>query len=349
MTRVLQAMAGARHGGAEGFFVRLAVALERAGVDQVAAIRPAPARRALLEAAGIPVTELRFGGRLDVLSRWRLARLIDRTRPDVVLAWMSRASAALPQSPRHGHHFVKVGRLGGYYDLKYYAGCDHLVGNTVDIVDWICAQGWPAERAHYLPNFVDATPAPPVSRAEFATPDAAPLFLVLGRLHTNKAFDVALAALAAVPGAWLWLAGAGPLEQDLKEQARRLGIEGRVRFLGWRDDAAALMATADYVLCPSRIEPLGNVVIEAWAHGRPVLAARARGPESLIREGENGLLVPLEDAEALARAMTQVIASPDLALSLAEGGRATHAAQFAEAAVVAGWKTFLERIATCAA
>lgn len=349
MTRVLQAMAGARHGGAEAFFVRLVVALERAGLAQVAAIRPAPERRALLEAAGIPVTELRFGGRLDLVSRWRLARLIDRERPDVVLAWMSRASAALPNSPRHGHPLVKVGRLGGYYDLKYYAGCDHLVGNTVDIVDWIRAQGWPEGRVHYLPNFVDATPAPPVSRASLGTPNDVPLFLALGRLHANKAFDVALEALAAVPGVWLWLAGSGPLEQDLRQQARRLGIEGRVRFLGWRDDAAALMAAADGVLCPSRIEPLGNVVIEAWAHGRPIIAARAKGPESLIADGENGLLVPLDDAAALARAMAQVAGSPERALALAEGGRAAHRAQFAEAAVVAGWKAFLERVAPCAA
>jgi len=349
MTRILQAMAGARHGGAEAFFGRLVVALEQAGVEQVAAIRPAPERRALLEAAGVPVTELRFGGRLDIATRWRLARLIDRTRPDVVLAWMSRASAALPASPRHGHRFVKVGRLGGYYDLKYYAGCDHLVGNTVDIVDWIRAQGWSAERVHYLPNFVDAAPARPVARSGFGTPDGVPLFLALGRLHANKAFDVALEAVAAVPGAWLWLAGAGPLEHDLKGQARRLGIEGRVRFLGWHDDAAALMATADFVLCQSRIEPLGNVVIEAWAHGRPVLAARAKGPESLIIDGENGLLVPLDDATALARAMARVVASPDLARSLAEGGRAAHLGQFAEAAVVERWKAFLERVGACAA
>ena len=55
-----------------------------------------------------------------------------------------------------------VGRLGGYYDLRYYRGCDHLVGNTRGIVDWLRRSGWPAERTHYLPNFVDefaATPA----------------------------------------------------------------------------------------------------------------------------------------------------------------------------------------------
>jgi len=128
MTRVLQVMAGARHGGAEAFFVRLVVALARAGVPQAAAIRTAPERRRALDAAGVAVTEMRFGGALDVVTPWRLGRLVDSFRPDVALAWMSRASRALPASPRRGHRFTRVGRLGGYYDLKYYSGCDHLVG-----------------------------------------------------------------------------------------------------------------------------------------------------------------------------------------------------------------------------
>jgi glycosyltransferase involved in cell wall biosynthesis len=342
-------MAGARHGGAEAFFVRLVLALTRAGVDQSAAIRTAPERAAALRAGGVAVAEMRFGGRLDLVTRWRLGRLADRFRPDVALAWMSRAAAALPSSPKGGHPFARVGRLGGYYDLRYYRACDHLVGNTEDIVDWIRAQGWPADRVHYLPNFVDAGPAVPIDRATVATPADVPVFLALGRLHQNKAFDVAIAALADVPGAHLWLAGAGPLEADLKEQARRLGIDGRVRFLGWRDDAPALIAAADAVLCPSRIEPLGNVVIEAWAHGRPVIAARARGPAALISDGADGLLVPVDDAPALAGAMARLVASPDLRAALAEGGRAAHRGRFAEAAVVARWVEFLEKVAPCAA
>src|SRR3546814_2771750 len=66
---------------------------------------------------------------------------------------------------------------------------------------------------------------------------------------------------------WLWLAGEGPRRRALMQQAARLGLGDRVRFLGWRDDVAALLRAADVFLCPSRHEPLGNVVIEAWAHG----------------------------------------------------------------------------------
>src|SRR5690606_28632923 len=139
------------------------------------------------------------------------------------------------------------------------------------------------------------------------TPEDAPLLLTLGRLHPSKAQDVALAALARLPGAFLWIAGAGPLEAALKAQAHALGVHERVRFLGWRDDPSALYAAADICLFPSRYEPLGNVVIQAWAHGLPVIAAASQGPAALIAEGEDGLLVPIDDADALAAATRRLI------------------------------------------
>src|SRR5439155_20023591 len=133
--------------------------------------------------------------------------------------------------------------------------CDHLIGNTHDLVTNFIAQGWPASRAHYLPNFVDAEPAPAAARAALATPDEVPLALALGRLHQNKGFDVLLAALVQVPALHLWLAGEGDLRAALERQAAALGIAGRVRFLGWRDDVPALLASADFLVCPSRHEP----------------------------------------------------------------------------------------------
>ena len=99
---------------------------------------------------------------------------------------MNRASKFVPKGP-----YVRVGRLGGYYDLKYYRDCDHLIGNTKDIRDWIVAQGWPAQRAHYVPNFVtDIKGAKPVSRATLDTPADAPLLVAMGA--TSPGEDVRL-------------------------------------------------------------------------------------------------------------------------------------------------------------
>ncbi len=103
-------------------------------------------------------------------------------------------------------------------------------------------------------------------RASLQTPDGAPLLLALGRLHENKAFDVLLDAVALLPdGLAVARRARGRCATRSRAQAERLGIAERVRFLGWRDDVAALIAAADALVCPSRHEPLGNVVIEAWA------------------------------------------------------------------------------------
>jgi glycosyltransferase involved in cell wall biosynthesis len=340
--RLLQAIGGARHGGAEAFFLRLALGLQRAGQEQLILLRH-EAHVQALRRAGIAVRVLPFGGIFDFSTARGFRRAVAEYRPSVVLTWMSRASRLCPRG-----EFVHVARLGGYYDLKYYRGCDHLIGNTRDIVASIIAGGWPAERAHYLPNFVDAVAAAPVPREAHGTPADAPLALALGRLHENKAFDVLLAAVALVPRLHLWLAGAGDLAATLERQARDLGIADRVRFLGWCEDVAGLLAAADMVAVPSRREPLGNVVIEAWAAGRPVVAAASIGPRTLITDQENGLLVPVDDPPALARALERVATDVGLRERLAAGGRAAYEAEFTEHAVVARYQDFFAKVAISA-
>ena len=342
--RLLQAMAGAEHGGAEAFFVRLAVALERAGVEQRLVLRGYPERLATLRAAGIEPVTARFGGFFDFATRRCLRAEISSFRPDIVLTWMNRASAFCPTPAQVGHDFVQAARLGGYYKLKYYRRSRHLIANTRGIATYLADQGWPAERVHYLPNFVSAERALAEPRARHDTPDGVPLLLGLGRLHTNKAFDTLLGALAQIPEAYLWLAGEGPERDRLESLVRELGLAARVRFLGWRDDTAELFAAADVFVCPSRHEPLGNVVIEAWAQGLPVVAAAAAGPAALIGEGESGLLVPFDEPQALAAALQRLLGDGDLVARLGEGGRVAYRAEFSEEVVVAQYLDFFARV-----
>ncbi|MDP6344105.1 MAG: glycosyltransferase [Alphaproteobacteria bacterium] len=339
--KVLQSMAGAQHGGAEAFFTRLVLALHRAGLEQRVVLRTDAERAEQLMAAGIAPVQLSFGGPLDLATRLRLRREIADFRPDVVLSWMSRAADFCP--PSRGR-FVHCGRLGGYYNLKYYQRCDRLIGNTKGIVDYLIGEGWPAERAHYLPNFVAADQVAPTSRAELSTPDDATVVLALGRLHANKAFDVLIEAMRGLPNAYLWLAGEGPLAEQLKSRAVHLGVAPRIRFLGWRTAPASLYAAADVVVCPSRIEPLGNVVLEAWARRRPVVAAAAAGPTELIRDGVDGLLVPIDDANALARAVDRVLSNRAAAATLAGNGHDRFLAEFTEDKVVARYLRFFDEV-----
>jgi glycosyltransferase involved in cell wall biosynthesis len=340
--RVLQAIAGAAHGGAETFFTRLAAALQRAGEPQRVLIRRNSGRARCLRSAGVAVGELAFGGIFDLTTRLAFGREIAAWRPDIVLTWMSRATRLCPRGD-----FVHVARLGGYYDLKYYRRCDHLIGNTRAIIDYAIAKGWPRERIIYLPNFVpDASATAPPA---VAPNGRAPVALALGRLHRNKGFGLLLEALAATRDVSLWIAGDGPLRPYLERRANRLGIAGRVRFLGWREDVPRLLAAADLLVCPSLHEPLGNVVIEAWSAGLPVVATASDGPAGLIKNDISGILVPLPGTrgggpQPLADAIERVCGDQELRSRLGSAGRRAYETEFTEPIVVAGYRSFFDQV-----
>ena len=337
--RLLQTLAGAEKGGAELFFVRLAEALARAGVQQQVVMRNHPAMVARLRAAGVPVTFARFGGLLDFSTRRVIRTVAGAFRPQIALSYMSRATKF---TPRGGH--LLVARLGGYYDLKYFRHCDHLVGNTPDLVEYLVREGWPRERASVISNFVDERPGEPLPRSAFDTPEGVPLLVAAGRLHPNKAFDTLLRAVALVPGAHLWLLGEGPERARLTALAAELGIAGRVRLPGWQEEVQPAIRAADVFLVPSRHEPLGAVVLEGWMARRPVVATASQGPSWLIRDGETGLLVPIDAPQALATAVQGLLADPVRAAALASAGRAALERDFTEQAVVGHYLELFHRL-----
>ena len=397
MTRVLQAMAGAEYGGAEAFFMRLVLTLQRAGQDQEVLIRRNLERAKVLNASGVETVELPFGGHFDFTTNYGFRRAVKRYKPQVVLTWMNRATRFCPLTEkntnsvepgqssdladRHDFHrdverrkpfsdyhivqvainqmnqathffnpvvgkFVHVGRLGGYYKIENYKACDHLIGNTKDIVRYIVESGWPEDRAHYLPNFVTVSEAEePLVRSIHTTPEKVLLILALGRLHENKGYDTLIRAMAELPHAYLWIAGEGPLRIKLEELAVRVGVRPRVRFLGWHNNPSPLFAAADMLICPSRHEPLGNVVIEGWAHGVPVIATKSMGPGALICHNYSGLLVPVDEPKALVESIKRLSKDPDLIRKIIHGGRKRYEKDFTESVVVARYMRLFKKVA----
>lgn len=335
---VLHLLGSADDGGAEKYFIDLIGALQRGGVAQGAAIRAHAGRERALAALGVPTRVLSFGAALDFATKRSTAAMAREMGAKVTLAWMSRAGLHAPSGP-----WTRIGRLGGYYDPKYFRDFDIMVANTREIVDWAVGQGWSRDQTIYIPNFAEAATGEPLERAAFDTPAGVPLLLGMGRLHSDKAHDISLRALAQLPDAFLWIAGNGPLEAELKGLARDLGVADRVRFLGWRDDGPSLYRTADLCLFPSRIEPLGNVVLQAWAHAIPVIAGASMGPAALVNSGEDGLLVPLEDPDALALAVRTLLADAALRARVVAGGQARLDGEFSQATVVGQWRDLLAR------
>jgi hypothetical protein len=341
--RVAHVMAGAAQGGAEAFFERLALAQARRGLDVLAVIRREEGRALRLTAGGLAPIQLGFGGPFDLMTAPRLRAALEGFRPQVVVAWMNRA-ARFARAASRGAPWTLVGRLGGQYDLSYYRGCDLLVANTRGLCDWIEGQGWPRQRLRHLPNFAaDLAGAAP---AALPIPAGARILLAMGRLHPNKDFPTLLRAMAQLPGdVHLALAGDGPDRAALEALARELGLGARVAFLGWRQDVGALLAASTMLIVPSRIEPLGNVVLEGFSAARPVVAAAADGPRELIEDGRTGMLTPIGDDAALATAIGTLLADPARAAAIGAAGRAAFETDHAEAPVLAAWDLFLEAAA----
>ncbi|GAN53226.1 glycosyltransferase [Tanticharoenia sakaeratensis] len=335
---VAHVMAGSPAGGAELFYERLCAAHQREGRRLLSVIRRDDARAARLNRADVFPKMLAFGGALDLLTRPRLGRLLKAFAPAVTVAWMSRAARMTPRGP-----WTLAGRLGGYYDLSTYRHCDHLIGNTRGLAEWMVSQGWAASRVHHLPNFATdfGTVAP--RRPDFLPPDA-PFVLALGRLHANKGFDVLIRAMVHVPGAHLVIAGEGPERAALETLARGGGVADRVHMPGWVQDSGALLRACDVLVCSSRIEPLGNVVIEAQSAAVPVVATAIQGPHEILEGTQDGLLADVEDPRSLGLRIAEVLEDRALAEMLARNGRARFEREFAEPVVMAQWRAFLATV-----
>ena len=332
--KILHVMAGGDVGGAENIFLEDVLALNtHPDIEQRVLTRPVTARVDALRAAGIITRTAKFPGFFGWATRFALRRLANEFQPDIIQYWMGRAGEyAIPSTKTETHK--NVAWYGGYYNRKKRFGlCSHHIVLTKDLYRHVVESGAAPETVkiiHTIADFPDDIEAQP--RAELNTPDDAPLFLALARLHWKKGFDILLRALVKVPAAHVWIAGDGPLRQTLHDMAHEQGVAERVRFLGWRNDRERLLKAADFCVFPSRYEPFGTVMVDSWAMNVPLIAASAQGPAAYVENEKNGLLIPVDDVDALAKAMQRLIDDKDLCAKIVAGGAATYRKDFTKAA-----------------
>jgi len=211
------------------------------------------------------------------------------------------------------------------------------------------ALGWGLDpaRVSVLPNPAPAVlelPSREALRAELGLDGAVLAFA--GRLGPQKALHVALDALVEAPDVTLAVAGDGPERGALEARTHELGLDGRVRFLGplARERVLRLFRAADGALLPSAWENLPHTVVEALAVGTPVLASAVGGVPEIVRDGENGLLVPPADPDALAAAIRRFFEDDELRRALADAAPASVSGH-TEEAVFARIEEELERAA----
>jgi glycosyltransferase involved in cell wall biosynthesis len=198
--------------------------------------------------------------------------------------------------------------------------------------------GVPEDRIHTTASGVDAErfrPGPGEVPASFPV---GPRVVFTGRLHPQKNLDLLIDAWPEVverARASLVLVGQGPEEDRLRERARGLGVGEFVHFPGRVDDPAGSLRAADLFVLPSVAEGMSNSLLEAMATGLPCLVTRIGGNTDLIEDGRTGRLLPPGDPGAWARAIVELLRSPETARSLGANARGLIEDRYALPRVVA--------------
>jgi glycosyltransferase involved in cell wall biosynthesis len=196
-----------------------------------------------------------------------------------------------------------------------------------------------------VPNAVElrrfAAPAEPARRAVRAAcgiPADAPVIGVLARLSEQKGLTYLISAAPAILAAHtethLVLVGDGPLREDLVAQARSLGVDQRVHFVGYRSNTVDFLRAMDLFVLPSLYEGMPLSILEAMGAGLPVVATDVDGTPEAVVDGETGLLVPPADPAALASAVNRLLGDRALAQRMGRNGRARAEAHFSETALI---------------
>ena len=201
-----------------------------------------------------------------------------------------------------------------------YTAAHRVVGNSQAAAARLRVEGVPDSKIDVIPNGIDLASFVPCRYS--GRPRR---ILTVACLREEKRIDVLIAAaptiLAKYPDAEFWIAGDGSCRELLVTLARDLGVLPRFRFLGHREDVAALLSEADLFVLPSRSEAFPNAVTEAMAAGLPVVATAVGGIPELVTDGQTGRLVPTGDPMALARAVLDLLDQPSRAAEFGRAGR----------------------------
>ncbi|MCC6696142.1 MAG: glycosyltransferase [Candidatus Hydrogenedentes bacterium] len=274
--------------------------------------------------------EAPFRGEADLWSAWILARAMRRLEIDLVHAHTSHAlTYAVLACAFAGRGKVVASRRVDFpprsnaFSRWKYAQADALVAISHRIAEVMRAFGVSESKLTVVHSGIDPArmDVEPLSREALGVPVDAPLIGNVAALVGHKDQATLIAAMPAVlraqPHARLVIAGEGPLRGALERQIADLNVGHAVRLLGYRDDVPRLIKTLDVFVLSSSEEGLGTSVLDAMAACIPVVATRAGGIPEMVRDNETGLLAPIGDSSAFARAVTAMLGDSDLRARLA--------------------------------
>ncbi|MCA9179182.1 MAG: glycosyltransferase [Planctomycetales bacterium] len=349
-------------GGAERCVARLAIGLNRQQFEPeviVLAGAPPKGRDALAEqvaASGTPVTFL------NLTSPWQFRRARRQLRnhwrqqpPALIQSFLFHANmlsllAAPRGTPVCTGIRVSDPRRWRHWAERWASRRASRIVCVSDSVREFCRQRarFPAEKLVVIPNGISlqGLPAPPHGEASL---NGRPILLCVGRLHYQKGYDWLLGALTAwlreLPQYDVVLVGDGPDRASLTQLTEKLGIGGRVRFAGQQDDVPRWISACELLLLPSRWEGMPNVILEAMAAGKPVLASQVDGVAQLLGpELASSQSAPFGDDQAWRQRLIQLASNAELRQQLGVANRARVEAHFQQHQMIAAYESLFHAL-----
>lgn len=282
-------------------------------------------------AAPTPVYHVIIHHDLDVTVIPRLQQVLHQIKPDIVHTHLLHADlygipaarlAGVPvvMTSRHNDNAFRRRALLRMVNRILWRMVDAGIAISDSIARFaIEVEGAPSHKVHTIPYGLPYTPISSAEQHEkrdlarqlFGVSPNETVMGIVCRLVEQKGVIYALRAFSQIaeqfPNARLVIAGDGPLRRLLEAEVQTLGLQGCVRFLGWREDAAQLMAGFDLLLVPSLWEGFGLVILEAMAQAVPVIASRVSAIPEIVVDGETGLLPLPRDVDKLAESMAMLL------------------------------------------
>jgi glycosyltransferase involved in cell wall biosynthesis len=355
-------------GGAERCLTTIAVRLDRSRFEPVVyCLGPRPSRAdascvPILEASGV---EVHF---LDARGAWqfpfvvhRLKRLLAAQNPHILQTFLFHANFVGRIAGRWaGVKTVLAGIRVAEHAAQWHLWLNRLTQHWVD--RYVCVSravaafsvvhtGLPREKLVVIPNGIDLAKYPaeqPADLREFGIAAGRRAITFVGRLELQKGVDCLIASapewLANVPDCDLLLVGEGRLRPSLEAACKKAGIADRVHFAGWRSNVPAILAACDLLVLPSAWEGMPNVVLEAMASRRPVVASDVEGVRELLGPNAPGQTISYGDTQAMSAAITAFLRSPELSKASGLENRRRAEEHFPVAAMVRAYEDLWESL-----
>ena len=336
-------------GGAERMLVELATRLDRNRYEpRVFSLFPPPAENRAtlitrLSEAKIATEFLSVRRSSQYFAAVRaLATAFREQRMEIVQSFLFHANVVSARAAREAKvpHFLSGIRVADPRHWRLWlerfatAHADRFVCVSQSVAEYMRRRGWAADKLVVIPNGVHLAQwrdAAPADLTSLGVPAGREVLLYVGRLDAQKGLDRFFSAvphlLSELPTFDLMLVGDGPLRVSLEKAVAARRLTERVHFLGWRCDVPSILQASSLLILPSRWEGMPNVVLEAMAAGKPVVATQSEGTVELLGLGALEQTVQVGDWQGLAKRTVALAHDPALRLALGRQNQ-ERAAQF---------------------